>query len=126
MNGDGERMHDADGLAFLQWASRNQISMPANEFYAVAGLLAQTVRANRLRARRRGEPDPVPMLTDGTYNIDLVAALGWLQRTGRHGSLLRLKAYFDDVAFDSISVMRGVRIGNGVNIVPPMQNEQSA
>jgi hypothetical protein len=120
------RIQDVDGLAFLQWASRNQISMTAHEFYAIAGLLPQTVRAARLRARKRGEPDPVPMLTDGTYNIDLVAALHWLQRTGRHGCLLRLKAYFDDVALDSISVMRGVRIGSGISIVPPMPNEQSA
>ena len=115
---NGKSIQNADGLVTLQRASRNHISLPAHEFYKIAGLPPQTVRAARLRARKRGEPDPVPMLPNGTYNIDLITALNWLQRTGRHGCLLRLKAYFDDVAFDSISIMRGVRVGSGLSIVP--------
>jgi len=123
---DSERIGDSDRLAYLQRACRNHFSMTAHEFYTIAGLLPQTVRAARLRARKRGEPNPVPMLTDGTYNIDLVEALGWLQRTGRHGCLLRLKAYFDELALDSISVLRGVRIGSSKSIVPPKPIELSA
>ncbi len=123
---DDGHIEEADVLTYLQRECRNHFSMTAHEFYTIAGLLPQTVRAARLRARKRGEPDPVPMLTEGTYSIDLVAALGWLQRTGRHGCLLRLKAYFDDVALDSISVMRGVRIGSSRRIVPPMPDEYSA
>lgn len=122
---DGNGTQNVDGLLALQRASRNHLSLPAHEFYKIAGLLPQTVRAARLRARQRGEPDPVPMLTDGTYNIDLVAALNWLQRTGRQGCLLRLKAYFDDVTLDSISIMRGVRIGSSKSIVRPMPNDHS-
>ncbi|MEP1354523.1 MAG: hypothetical protein ABJX32_16780 [Tateyamaria sp.] len=122
---DGRQTEEADVLAHLQRACRNHFSMTAHEFYTIAGLLPQTVRAARLRARKLGEADPVPMLTEGTYNIDLLTAVGWLQRTGRHGCLLRLKAYFDDVALDSISLMRGVRIGSSTSIVAVMHDEHS-
>ena len=66
------------------------------------------MRVARYRARKRGLPEPVP-LTEGTYNVDLISAIDWLNKTGRYGAMMRLKAHLDEITNDSIAVMRGVR-----------------
>lgn len=119
-----EYIDTTDTLLKLMRAIRSGIHMTAADFYRICGIRPQTVRVARYRARKRGLPEPVP-LTEGTYNVDLIKAIEWLNKTGRYGAVMLLKAHLDEITMDSISIMRGVRAVHSKQVLPDIITDQS-